>query len=304
MNDRIYSEDEIRNLMRRAAELQRSAPDARGPGLTVAEMEHAAAEAGIAPEFLRAALRESAYGVRAHDASGHTKTHVWVERVVPGDLSETDWENVVIFLRRRYGSDLGAMMGNELFGTGTTERIGSLRSWRHTTALGVTSEFSVRTVDGAQHVRFERRVGLASPRVEGIAYGAVFAVVAAAILAAVLQSPAAFVVGFFAMLAVAAPTVEILDRRWRARLLKDMNEAASAVAGMLAEPGREDSGRVRETVTESADAERSGIAGPAERVAESSAVHGRIDIEGTSVFDSPSDRDSELTLRADRQVTK
>lgn len=305
MSDRIYSEDEIRNLMRRAAELQRNAPDERTPGLTVAEMEHAAAEAGIAPEFLRAALRESAFGVRAHDASGQTKTHVWVERVVPGELSEVDWENVVIFLRRRYGSDLGAMVGNEMFGTGTTEQIGSMRTWRHTSGLGVTSEFSVRTIDGAQHVRFERRVGLASPRVEGIGYGAVFALVAAGILAGVLQSATAFVVGFFAMLAVAAPTVEVLDRRWRARLLRDVNNAVSAVAGMLVEPGVD--ARVPDRDAAAEFPVHGGVVSPAQTdgaAREADPVRPRLEIEESTVFGDPDVRDSEMTLRNERQVTK
>lgn len=227
--------------MRRASELHRMQSADRAPGLTLAELEEVAAESGIPPEFLRSAVRESVLGVETRSLSGQTHTHAFIERVVPGRLSESDWENVVILLRRRYGSDLGMVVGNPLYGQGTLEQFGNMRSWRHTSSLGVTSEFSIRTVDDVQHIRFERRVGMARPRVEGVVYGSVLALVSAAILAAVTRSPAMFAAGFFTALAIFAPATEWLDRRWRGRVHAEMNGVVDEVVRLVSEPSKSES---------------------------------------------------------------
>ena len=121
------------------------------------------------------------------------------------------------------------------------EQFGNMRSWRHTTSLGVTSEFSIRTVDNAQHIRFERRVGHARPRVEGVAFGAFFALVFATILAAVTRSPVMFVAGFFGGLAIFAPATEWFDRRWRGRIQSEMHGAVDEVVRLISEPEKAES---------------------------------------------------------------
>ena len=93
MAERTFSEEQIQSLLKRATQLHMQ-DEVDKPGLTMKDLEHIAADAGIPPQYLRAALHEADHKVSVRDTQGHTKTHVFIERVVPG------FEAEVTLLRR------------------------------------------------------------------------------------------------------------------------------------------------------------------------------------------------------------
>lgn len=238
MTERTYGEREIKDLLERAAHLQAaSADDGAGPGLTLAELEQIAAESGIDPQFLRLAAHEAEAGITPRDTSGQTDTHIFVERTVPGTLTEAQWESVVLRLRERFGSDLALSFGlGPQYGHGVTETLGTAREWRHTTSAGVSTTVTIRSVEGVQHLRLQRRVGLASPRLEGLMYGFFAALLAGLVGAAVTEAVWGLFLTLAAALALAAPAIEFLDRRWRGGKLDELNEVADDIANIIHDP--------------------------------------------------------------------
>ena len=128
MGERTFSEEQVQSLLKRATELHLM-EDGDRPGLTLKDIEHIAADAGIPPKYLRAALHEADHQVSTRNNSGHTRTHVFVERTVPGELTDEEWESVVFKLRKEYGSDLAGVYGlGAQYGLGLTSRWGAHES--------------------------------------------------------------------------------------------------------------------------------------------------------------------------------
>ena len=260
MNERTYTEREIEALLERAAHLQASADEDEGHGLTLAELEQIAAESGIDPKFLRVAAREAKTGLSPHGVSGQTSTHVFVERTVPGTLTDDEWETVVLRLRKQFSSDLSSSFGQgPIYGPGVTEVFGTMREWRHTTGLGVSTTVTIRSVEGVQHMRVQRRVGLGSPRAEGIGYGATLALLLTAILIpATPLAPVAFVPLLLLLFLVAFPAVEVLDRRWRQGKLEEVEEVVDAIAAII----RDDETVPDATTEQASEGEQDGARAP------------------------------------------
>ncbi|MBO6575042.1 MAG: hypothetical protein JJ896_06495 [Rhodothermales bacterium] len=236
MPNRTFSEEEIQALLKRATQLHLM-DEGDKPGLTLKDLEHIAADAGIPPQYLRAALHEADNQVSSRDTSGHTKTHVFIERVVEGELDDDEWEQVVYRMRKEYSNDMNEAWGAPaLYGRGVTETLGKTREWRHTSSLGVVTTLTIRSAEGKQFINFQRRVGLGSPRAEGWGYGAILALLAGAIAGGVLGSVLALFMVFFAVLFIAAPGIEYLDRRWRDKVLREMGGVADDICRVMHDP--------------------------------------------------------------------
>lgn len=219
--------------MERAAQLQASVDDRPDLGLTLSELEQIAAEAGIEPSFLRDAVRESDLGVGLRDVSGQTNTHVFVERTVPGTLTDDEWHQAVLVLRKNFASEAAAIFGASAVQThGVSEQLGSTREWRHTSPSGVATSVTIRSIDDAQHIRIQRRVGLGTPRMEGIGYGFMISLLASFIAGGVAESVWVLVMSLVAFLLIFAPTIEWIDRRWRGKKLNEIKEVASSIANI------------------------------------------------------------------------
>ncbi len=251
MAERTFTEEQIQSLLKRATELHLM-DEVDKPGLTLRDLEHIAADAGVPPKYLRAALHEADHQVSTRDVAGQTKTHVFIERTVPGQLSDSEWESVVYRLRKAYSNDLAEAYGaTGQHGRGVTEQLGNAREWRHASALGVVTTLTIRSAEGNQHIAFQRRVGLASPRVEGFGYGLIVALLAGLVAGAITKSILGVVLVFMAVLAIAAPGIEFLDRRWRGKILKEMETVADDIQSLIhneSDPDREQApGLIAET---------------------------------------------------------
>ncbi len=97
-----YGEEETSAILRRAAELQARRtfqnPDAER-GLTLAEIEQAAADVGIRPEFIRAAVAEKQMPRSRVVPAGVTEIH----RTVAGPITESVWRDMVDALQQSFG---------------------------------------------------------------------------------------------------------------------------------------------------------------------------------------------------------
>lgn len=91
---RVYSEQEASEILQRAVLLAEQSKGGYTPGVTADELRRIAAEAGLPPEALEAALLEHGAPVPEKRAFGGA-----VERVIDGELSPDDFDLVMEGLR-------------------------------------------------------------------------------------------------------------------------------------------------------------------------------------------------------------
>ena len=144
-----YGDKEIAKILSRASELQRAAPALPDPsGLTLAELEEIASEAGIDVGYLRQAAAEIR---RFPDSSWQTRILgapllLRLERVIEGELPANAFDVLVPILQR--GTD----------GTGQASTVGKALTW--TSSGGNNSrrlQILVHAQDGETLVRLEER---------------------------------------------------------------------------------------------------------------------------------------------------
>ena len=162
---RLYGEQEIGRILKRATELQHSEPTAPSAGgVTLAELEEIAAEAGIDPRYLRRAALEL--------DSGTGDTSFWArvvgdelmltrEIVLPGELGADGFERILSTIQahtRLHGQP--GVLGRTL-------------TWRaETPSKSRTMQVVVSTRDGHTHIRMEENLGqLASGLFAGVTAG-------------------------------------------------------------------------------------------------------------------------------------
>lgn len=238
---RTYSEKEVSAIIARAVERQKEADaGAAESGLTLDEIERLGRESGIDPAHLRAAASEmDTAGRTLNRQTEQTRTEVLVERWIDAPFQIEAWEDVVAVLRERHGASVGAAFGLE--GGEGVKQIGSSYEWSHVNSLGVRTRVTVSPRDGRTRLRMAQLVGLSSPTVEGVGYGFFVAVLPALVALVVMTKMdlAPLVValgtalGLFGSWAVAAPVVTALDRRWRAKKLRQLDALADDLAPLL-----------------------------------------------------------------------
>lgn len=239
MAERIYTEQEVFEIIERAAELQMQTARSREDrsGLTLSELETVAKETGLDPAHLRRAVAElDEPGNALFDASARTtSTHIFMERWVPGALTPEVWEDIVAELRHRFDTDLGAMMGVN-YGTGTTEQIGRTLEWKHTSAAGVETRAMLRPRGDGVRIRLGQRVGWGNPVAESAMYGASLAFLAAVIAGVVSGSGWIAAAAALLTLIVAVPLILYADRAWRRKKHRELHDLADNISALVATP--------------------------------------------------------------------
>jgi hypothetical protein len=151
---RLYDAVEASRLLRRAAEIESSQSAPRPVGLSLAEIEKVAAEAGLAPEAVRSAAAE--LDAAALDDGG---VNIWggplratVARVVRVPMTEKMWESIVAEIRRTYGDP------------GKISEWGRSMEWSYDGPDIMTVHISVSALDGATKIEaFWNQPVLAAP---------------------------------------------------------------------------------------------------------------------------------------------
>ncbi|MEM8558011.1 MAG: hypothetical protein AAGG50_09335 [Bacteroidota bacterium] len=148
-----FTEEDARAILRRAAERQHRADlsaEARANGLSLDDLEAAAAAAGIDPQHVVAAIRdgeraESHVPTSSTDRLIGRPTYIHVDRAVPGQLDEALWQKIVVELRRTFET------------AGTPSTLGALHEWRSDASVQKNlGEFEAEEVDGEVHLRLRR----------------------------------------------------------------------------------------------------------------------------------------------------
>ncbi|MEP0548592.1 MAG: hypothetical protein ABJF88_16775 [Rhodothermales bacterium] len=239
MLDRVFSEEEVKAIIRRASarqEEEAERQEARDHGLTLADLEALGAEVGLDPKHLRAAADEVQTGRRAAvQAETQTATHVIVEHWVDRPFSDEAWEDTVALLRSRFGVDMGMWYGRG--GEGRVERVGRAHEWVHMSQLGVETRISASEREGRTRVILSQRVGHAAPKAEGMMYGAFLGLIAGVIgaipIADAFDSFWVYLVALVAIALVttlvAGPIITRLDRRWREKKQRGLTELAADI---------------------------------------------------------------------------
>ena len=155
-----FTEDEARQIFARAAERQHAVAS-RGEGLSLDDLQAIGAEAGLDPEHVAAAVAELRSGpaVEPVVVAGVDLTPR-VVRVLPGELTDDAWADLVGRLRRTFGAK------------GVPSEIGRVREW----TSGPTSRLHVvaEPVEGGTRVTMETSKAHEAAGLRGVIPFAVF----------------------------------------------------------------------------------------------------------------------------------
>lgn len=148
---RRYGEKEISRLLERATELQVAEPTAPNPGgMTLAELEEIAAEAGIDGRYLRRAALELESGAADRsfwEAVVGDRLALVYETTIPGELPETGFERVVATIQASAGEH------------GQPSLLGRTLTWQaETPTKSRLLLVLVSARSGETHVRIEERL--------------------------------------------------------------------------------------------------------------------------------------------------
>jgi uncharacterized membrane protein len=150
---RRYSGDEVQEIVKRASEIEATSPTASG-ALTIGGVEALAAEVGIAPQTVRAAANAVASAAPPAAPARHSRviggpTKILFERVVEGELPDTEYSALVEEIRRIIGQ------------VGMVSQLGRSFSW--STSRGVSSrrdlEVAVSVRGGRTRIAVQESLG-------------------------------------------------------------------------------------------------------------------------------------------------
>jgi len=148
---RRYSEKEVGRLLRRATEMQRAEPTADNPeGLTLAELQEIAQEAGIDPGMLQqAAVELETHGVPtfATRVAG-APIEIRLERLIPGEFPAEDLDELIPLIQTATA------------GQGMASAVGGTLSWASRSESNTSSQqVLITSKDGHTLIRIEEGVG-------------------------------------------------------------------------------------------------------------------------------------------------
>lgn len=167
---RRYSETEVRRLLKYATELQRSDEAGgrggrEGDGMTLATLQDVAAEAGIEPRYvqLAAARIDGPAPTGLRDSLVGTPLLVRAERIIPGELRDEDYEQIVAEIQ----------MATDV--PGNASMVGRALTWRSETSDYQTRSLQVIVASRSGETRIqaeERLQGYAGALYGGVVGGA------------------------------------------------------------------------------------------------------------------------------------
>jgi len=103
---KVYDEKAVSAILKRATELQASSRSDGGFGLSLAELQQIAAEAGIDPRFVAAAASETSHAPEPETNFWGGPLNHTIEWMVQGEIDDVAWEGMVAETRR-YFKDTG-----------------------------------------------------------------------------------------------------------------------------------------------------------------------------------------------------
>jgi hypothetical protein len=216
--DRVYGEEEVNALLKRALELQTAEGHQPVTGLSLDEIREIAARVGIEPRYLLAAAvdfdRPESEPKKRYLVGGPSA--VDVSRVISGEIGEEEWGVIVDELQRTFGE------------LGRTDRHGRNRTWGGSDRGLVEIQAAVQSKDGMTSIRLTRRfeglVGLT------VGVGSILSLLASLVVAGALDLP------LLAELAIAGGGVSgvgLLFRSLYGRFTRRQRSDLAALLGRL-----------------------------------------------------------------------
>jgi len=146
---KVYGEKEIGRILKRATELQHREPSAPPAGMTLAELEEVAVEAGIDPSFLRRAALEMESGATGGlwEKVVGDELIVVREMTLDGEMADSGFERIVETVHANSPDH------------GQPSLLGRTLTWRAETANKTrTIQLTVSSRDGATQIRMEENL--------------------------------------------------------------------------------------------------------------------------------------------------
>lgn len=143
---RTYNEKEIGALIQRATELHERATGASGHSLSLQEIEHIAAELGLPPEHVQTAALEFDTRENLDKSFSFWGAPFVIDqtRVVNEAITEEQWEDIVLELRRFSGS------------TGNVSTLGRARQWSDEGYNFEKTQVTIRPGDGRTSIQIRK----------------------------------------------------------------------------------------------------------------------------------------------------
>ncbi len=253
--NKVFSEEEIQRIIKRATELQKkesNSKEEKDSGLTMDELLSIGEEAGLDVQYLKtAALEVRDQKIIRH--SGITDTHIFEEREfgteAPEDLV---WDDVIAELTHHFGGDT----------FGSTKEHRQKKEWTHTSVSGIETIVSLNNRGDQSKLRLSQRVGLGSPLTEGISYGAILAFLLTVVGMAIFEPSVATATMMGAGLwGMSSLLVYTLDVAWRKRKLTNLGALADKILDQLPSSIQEVKKKVSNTNTSTIEIESEEVYG-------------------------------------------
>lgn len=214
---RRYDEKETRKILRRAGEIQSATVGGSSDGVSLDELQRAAAAAGFDPELIAQAAAEIDNSSEGGSWTG-SKGRVHLERSIEGEPTEDTWLQMVTRLRKTFGKP------------GEVGRLGTSYEWSLENDNG-TVHFSAIPRDGRTALRLSTEFGqgLWIAWVIGMSMGLVLSLVAGKFATAALGLGVGFA-AFFATWLCIAFLIRQACATWDAQHLKICEIALRDVA--------------------------------------------------------------------------
>lgn len=173
--DRQFSEKETARILRRAAELQASAPTDASGRISETSLRDAAKELGVDPKFIDEAIRQLEAGQGADNVGFFGgPMQVDIDRTFAGSVTDQHWEDIVLELRKALGEQ------------GKVERRGDTFEWTGTGGGVYATTFVLRQIgDG---IRVQANVNMTGLRGMTYALGMVPTLMGVGILGKTMAS--------------------------------------------------------------------------------------------------------------------
>ncbi|MEQ9309737.1 MAG: hypothetical protein RLN90_09800 [Balneolaceae bacterium] len=227
MPDKVFSEDEIQLIIKRAAELQKEQQESstkKESGLTMDELLQVGDEAGLDMDLIKtAALEYREKNITRR--SGLTDTHIYEEREIDTQAYIDDiWNEVT--------TDLKHHVGGETFGK--TKEDYSKKEWVNTSLSGIETVASLTKREEGVRLRVSQRVGLASSLTEGVMYGLFLSLILFG-LSFVFLKPTFFEGSalFASLFTVSSILVYSLDVAWRKKKLNKLKDLVNKIVDQI-----------------------------------------------------------------------
>lgn len=246
MSKRVYSEQEVARLIRRAVELEseRTRSGGTGPedGLTIHDLEKIAADSGIDPELMHRAAEELDNPSALQDIEDTTKVNkaeIVAEHWIKADVNSRILNDLIIELNQRFGTSQDDInwwdrLWNDYSGKAVVNKTATSADWRYTDEMEMyTTRVLMQQRGDKLRIRVSKRMAWnLSWNSEGL--NVLFVVISAILITTfstvlgftIFDSPIIGLLGGLALSALVAPLYLRFSRRWLNKHKQEVTDIA------------------------------------------------------------------------------